>query len=147
VAFCVCFLFSKTFTCVTLATEAKALCPLSPDCIVLVRKRKVLVLNDRFRPKRPENGLYQGHAARTSFGNSTSEAFRNPGSLPKALRTLIYKNTFYPFCTIWRLDSGVALSSAARARGPPRRAAAAAARRATPLSSESSSVLALPRRA
>eukprot|EP01043_Picozoa_sp_COSAG02_P030614 COSAG02_NODE_1962_length_10253_cov_6.942294_14_plen_79_part_01 len=40
----------------------------------LVRKRKVLVLNGQSRPKRPKNGLYQGHAARASVGTSTSEA-------------------------------------------------------------------------
>eukprot|EP01043_Picozoa_sp_COSAG02_P060968 COSAG02_NODE_8082_length_2719_cov_3.547328_5_plen_101_part_00 len=57
----------------------------------LVRKRKVLVLNDRFRPKRPKNGLYQGHTARTSAGNSTNEAFRNPGSLPRPCAHLFTK--------------------------------------------------------
>ena len=48
------------------------------SAVRLVRKRKVLVLNGQFRPKRPKNGLYQGHTARTSVGNSTSEAFRKP---------------------------------------------------------------------
>jgi hypothetical protein len=50
----------------------------------LVRKRKVLALNGQFRPKRPENGLYQGHTARASAGNSTSEALLNPGGPPSA---------------------------------------------------------------
>jgi hypothetical protein len=43
------------------------------SAVRLVRKRKVLALNGQFRPKRPENGLYQGHTARASAGNSTSE--------------------------------------------------------------------------
>ena len=55
------------------------------SAVRLVRKRKVLVLYGRFRPKRPKNGLCQGHTARTSVDNSTNEAFRNPGSLPSAL--------------------------------------------------------------
>eukprot|EP01043_Picozoa_sp_COSAG02_P033126 COSAG02_NODE_2248_length_9373_cov_31.225361_2_plen_84_part_00 len=45
----------------------------------LVQKRKVLVLNGQFRPKRPKNGLYQGHTARANAGNSTSEAFLKGG--------------------------------------------------------------------
>eukprot|EP01043_Picozoa_sp_COSAG02_P075113 COSAG02_NODE_15338_length_1180_cov_1.884366_1_plen_295_part_01 len=34
-------------------------------------------MSSQSRPKRPENGLYQGHTARASVGNSISEAFRN----------------------------------------------------------------------
>eukprot|EP01043_Picozoa_sp_COSAG02_P122700 COSAG02_NODE_59626_length_273_cov_4.885057_1_plen_79_part_01 len=44
------------------------------SAVRLVRKRKVLVLNGQSRPKRPKNGLYQGHTARASVGTSTSEA-------------------------------------------------------------------------
>ena len=62
-----------------------------------VRKRKVLVLNDQFRPKRPKNGFYQGHTARTSVGNSASEAFRNPGSPPRPCAHLFTKTLFIPF--------------------------------------------------
>ena len=79
------------------------------SAVRLVRKRKVLVLNGQFRPKRPENGLYQGHTARASVGNSISEAFQNPGSLLRPCAHLFTKTLFYPFCLIWRLDSGVAL--------------------------------------
>jgi hypothetical protein len=66
----------------------------------LVRKRKVLVLNGQFRPKRPKNGLYPGHTARTSVGNSTSGAFRNPGSLPRPCAHLFTKTLFIPICLI-----------------------------------------------
>jgi hypothetical protein len=57
----------------------------------LVRKRKVLVLKGQFRPKRPKNGLYQGHTARANAGNSTSEAFVNPGGLPRPCAHLFKK--------------------------------------------------------
>ena len=74
-----------------------------------VRKRKVLVLNGRFRPKRSENGLYQSHTARTGAGNSTSVAPRHPGSLFRPSAHLLAKPHFSPFCLIWGLSLGVSL--------------------------------------
>ena len=72
-----------------------------------VRKRKVLVLNGRFRPKRSKNGLYQSHTARTGAGNSTSVALRRPGSLFRPPAHLLAKLHFSPFCLIWGLSLGV----------------------------------------
>ena len=67
------------------------------SAVRLVRKRKVLVLNGQFRPKRSKNGLYQGHTTRTSVGNSTSEVVRNPGSLPRPYAHLFTKTLLIPF--------------------------------------------------
>ena len=74
-----------------------------------VRKRKVLVLNGRFRPKRSGNGLYQGHTARTGAGDSTNVAPRHPGSLFSPPAHLLAKPHFSPFCLIWGLSLGVSL--------------------------------------
>jgi hypothetical protein len=90
------------------------------SAVRLVRKRKVLVLNSQSRPKRPQNGLYQGHTARTSVGNSTSKVVRHPGSISRPYAHLFTKTLIYPFCLIWRLDSGVALTACACLTATPR---------------------------
>ena len=85
-----------------------------------VRKRNVLVLNDRFRPKRSKNGLYHSHTARNGAGNSTGVAPRHPGSLFRPPAHLLAKPRFSPFCLIWGLSLGVSLSGRARdATRPP----------------------------
>ena len=91
------------------------------SAVWLVRKRKVLGLNDRFRPKRPKNGLCQGHTARTSVDNSTNEAFRNPGSLPRPCAHLFTKTLLIPFVAMMGLehDDVAPLSQKTGAGCPP----------------------------
>ena len=74
-----------------------------------VRKRNVVVLNGRFRPKRSKNGLYHSHTARNGAGNSTGVAPRHPGSLFRPPAHLLAKPRFSPFCLIWGLSLGVSL--------------------------------------
>ena len=74
-----------------------------------VRKRNVVVLNGRFRPKRSKNGLHQSHTARTGAGNSTSVAPWHPGSLFRPSAHLLAKPHMSPFCLIWGLSLGVSL--------------------------------------